>query len=230
VTTEYAVGVWIGNSDGQGISGMTGLNHAAPLLFELYGTLPSSSWFYEPYNMSSQMICTSSGMKAQPTCPNSKEEVLPSSSDRTKRCSYHKSILVDNHGQRVYKECSTGPTYFDTAFVLPPIISYYYQKKHPDHKNLPAWKPDCASSNSTINLLYPINKGIISLPRGEQGEITGKAFVVNKKTELFWDLNGEYIGSTVGLHELLLKPTSGENTLHLTDETGHTIKTSFTVK
>lgn len=46
---DYAVGVWVGNCSGEGRPLMTGVGYAAPVLFEVFGLLPGSEWFAEPY-------------------------------------------------------------------------------------------------------------------------------------------------------------------------------------
>ena len=48
VDADYFVGVWVGNADGEGRPGMTGLNAAAPLLFQTFDLLPESPWFIKP--------------------------------------------------------------------------------------------------------------------------------------------------------------------------------------
>lgn len=49
-TPDYAVGVWVGNCSGEGRPLMTGVGYAAPVLFEVFGLLPGSEWFAEPYD------------------------------------------------------------------------------------------------------------------------------------------------------------------------------------
>ena len=78
-------------------------------------------------------------------------------------------------------------------------------------------------------MLYPINGGRISLPRGEQEGISSKVFYENVDLELHWELNGMYLGSTTEVHEKILYPSKGKNTLHITDENGNVVKTVFEV-
>lgn len=229
VTPDYAIGVWIGNSDGHGVSGLTGLNNAAPLLFELYGIMPSTDWFYEPYDMQTNTVCKTSGMKATSFCKETHSKVFPLSSDKTPNCIYHKPYLINTKNERVFKTCGGPDTQQDTFFVLAPIVSHYYQKKHPSHRALPPWNKDCVGSNPKMNVLYPIQGGRISLPRGEREGISSKVFYENKKLELYWELNGLFLGSTKGIHEKILYPIKGKNTLHITDENGNVVKTSFEV-
>src|SRR5690606_436285 len=48
VTPEYVVGVWVGNADGEGRPGLTGLQEAAPVMFDLFNLLPATGWFGKP--------------------------------------------------------------------------------------------------------------------------------------------------------------------------------------
>lgn len=46
VTPQYTVGVWIGNTNGEGHHDLTGIKSAAPLLFSIFNTLPlKNEWF-----------------------------------------------------------------------------------------------------------------------------------------------------------------------------------------
>ena len=50
ITPEYVVSVWVGNATGEGRPGIIGVKAAAPILFDIYNLLPSTSWFKEPVN------------------------------------------------------------------------------------------------------------------------------------------------------------------------------------
>ena len=45
LTNDYVVGVWVGNADGEGRPGVTGVTSAAPILFEVFDVVPESDWF-----------------------------------------------------------------------------------------------------------------------------------------------------------------------------------------
>jgi penicillin-binding protein 1C len=44
VTPKHVICVWVGNADGEGRPGLTGVNTAAPIMFELFKLLPPSKW------------------------------------------------------------------------------------------------------------------------------------------------------------------------------------------
>jgi membrane carboxypeptidase/penicillin-binding protein PbpC len=61
VTPEYTVGVWVGNSSGEGRPGLTGVTLAAPVMFEVFKTLWFNSWFKKPLqDMQKVEICKKS--------------------------------------------------------------------------------------------------------------------------------------------------------------------------
>ena len=69
VTPRYVVGVWVGNANGEGRSGLTGVGYAAPILFDIFSLLPDSPWFDMPYDEVEKIpVCHQSGHKASPLC------------------------------------------------------------------------------------------------------------------------------------------------------------------
>ena len=237
VNKKYAIGVWIGNSDGQGVSGLTGLNHAAPLLFQLLDVLPQTKWFVEPYDFQSAELCKVSGQKANEFCPETQTSLIPIASANTSNCAYHKSYWVEKStGKRVYRECAQGEIRQDTFMIMPPLIAYYYAKKNPTYQTPPPWSSKCQDAKPTIQILHPIPNGTISLPlTGNQTEATNrginsKVYYDQENAELYWELNGTYLGSTTSIHEKVIHPIKGKNVLSITDENGYTVKSSFEVK
>ncbi len=230
VTSKYAVGVWVGNSEGQGVSGLTGLNTAAPLLFQLFETLPATMWFNEPADMDMYAICSESGMKKGKTCPNEREALLPTSLETGVTCVYHKAFMIEAHsGKRAYKGCGEGFLYPDTFFNLPPIVSTYYKQRNPRYKELPEWSSNCNRGDASISVLYPVDQGRLSIPVGEEREVIAKAYYSLPQTELYWELNGSHIGITAGKHEQVIIPQKGRNLLVLSDEFGNSRRVNFEV-
>jgi penicillin-binding protein 1C len=69
LTPKYCVLVWIGNTTGEGRPDLTGINTAAPVLFDIFRALPLSEWFEPPvYHVTYIDVCHESGFKAGPEC------------------------------------------------------------------------------------------------------------------------------------------------------------------
>ena len=66
VTPDYVVGVWIGNADGEGRPGLTGVKAAAPLMFDVFRQVPEKQkWFTEPTSdLKAKVLCAESGYLA----------------------------------------------------------------------------------------------------------------------------------------------------------------------
>ena len=60
---------WVGNADGEGRPGLTGTEAAAPILFDLFSSLPDGKWFSEPASEMSQVpVCAKSGYRLTEVC------------------------------------------------------------------------------------------------------------------------------------------------------------------
>ncbi|RMF01865.1 MAG: penicillin-binding protein 1C, partial [Bacteroidetes bacterium] len=93
VDTDYTIGVWVGNADGEGRPGLVGVRAAAPLLFAASRLLPASQeWFRIPHEDRRPLsVCRRSGYLAQAYCP-AVEQNLPQAGRRAPQCTFHQLI------------------------------------------------------------------------------------------------------------------------------------------
>ena len=76
-TTDYVVGVWVGNADGEGRPGLVGVQTAAPILFDVFDVLPRSDWFSKPFDEMQEInVCSKSGYRASPDCKTTASEYV----------------------------------------------------------------------------------------------------------------------------------------------------------
>src|SRR5690606_14268753 len=93
VNGKYAVGVWIGNADGEGRSGLTGINTAAPLMFDIFSLLPGRDWFDIPHSEMKQIAtCRMSGQRISRHCVQADTLWVPERGLITHACVYHRTI------------------------------------------------------------------------------------------------------------------------------------------
>lgn len=229
VSGRYVVAVWVGNSDGEGRAGMTGVSYAAPVMFDVFSALPASSWFDTPYyDMVQIEVCPRSGLPAGALCPQRDTVWVPDIPDRPALCPYHRLVHLDP-GRRYQVNsdcCPVGEIVTDTCFVLPPAQEWYYQRRHLDYKPLPPKHPlyDAASSGrNPIDIIYP-TPGVTVVPaRGLDGREMGvvmRAAHADPDAVLYWHLDASFVGETQGEHELRLYPEPGEHVLTLLDGDG----------
>lgn len=237
VTPHYVVGVWTGNADGEGRPGLVGSETAAPILFEVFSQLPGRDWFSQPLDeMEFIAVCSQSGQRLSPNCPKADSVWVTHAGLLTSPCRFHKSIYLSaNRKFRINASCATTDELVPQKwFVLPPVQEYYYKAKNITYKSLPPYRADCPDpvSVATMDLIYPRPGARIFLPRELDGTGNSAVFEVAHRTprmQIFWHMDGNYIGSTKGQHRMLLAPSAGKHTLSLVDESGQYLTRSFEV-
>ncbi len=235
VTPEYTVGVWIGNADGEGRPGVTGISCAAPVMFDIFGLLPSSDWFSEPSaDLKTARICRKSGCIAGTDCPEPEMRKVPAVASLTKACSYHKPVHLDpTERWRVTDKCMSPSEMITTNwFVLPPVQEWFYRQVHADYRPLPPFMEGCRdrlSGQNPIGLIYPYPGTKIYLPvKGDQqrSKAIWKATHRDPGATLYWHLDNRFLAKTTGTHAVEVETVPGIHTLTLVDEEGE----SLTVK
>lgn len=231
-TDRYAVGVWTGNASGEGRPGLTGSLAAAPLLFDVFGALPSGRGFDVPHDALDPMaVCRLSGHRAGPDCAPVDTLPIISQARRTPPCPYHERILLDRAGTHRAKP---GPgTQWSSWFVLPPAMEHYYAQAHPAYRPLPPWEGQATvHTTNAMEMIYPEAGARIFLPLGLDGrhsKLVLEAAHRDRSAQVHWDLDGRYLGSTQGDHRIAAGPDEGTHRLTLTDQNGNTLRTTFTV-
>lgn len=234
---KYVVGVWVGNADGEGRPGLIGVKAAAPILFDLFKSLPSpESWFDPPYDEIIELpVCQQSGYRPTPFCEIDTVTV-GFSAHNLASCPYHKRIYLDQSEQwQVYRGCSPSDEITaKTWFNLPPIEEYFYKSKHPNYKPLPDFYPACTDQQASevMQLIYPKHYAKIYVPLDFNGERSRTIFKIAHRTpaqKVYWHLDRTFIGETSHFHEMALQPSAGKHLLTLVDEKGNRLERTFEV-
>lgn len=230
-TKDYVVGVWVGNADGEGRPGLVGVQTAAPILFDVFDMLPKSDWFSRPKKeMKYIELCAKSGFRASQFCNDTEDDYVQLSGLKTKPCSYHHLIHLDK--KEVYQVNSScepiDQIVHKSWFSLPPLMEYYYKKKHPLYKSLPPYRSDCTGDNAiTMDFIYPKKYSSVFLPKdfsGEKNEMILRVAHSKPETEIYWYLNDRFLGSTTDIHEMAIIPDIGEHSITIVDTYGNEVK------
>lgn len=236
VTPDYVVSVWVGNADGEGRPGLTGVKAAAPLLFDVFSQLPKSKqWFLQPTEaMQRAAICRESGYRASDICEKADTVLIPKTCLEVASCPYHQIVhLNKNKTLRVDSECENVYNMKHVSwFVLPPLVEKYYKFNHPSYKELPPYKPECLqkATDKALALLYPKANSKIYVPveiDGNTGRTVFEATHKNVSTKIYWHLDDTFIGETKEIHQMALNPAAGKHKLMLVDENGISVTVKF---
>jgi penicillin-binding protein 1C len=234
ITPDYLVGVWVGNADGEGRPGLTGLNVAAPIMFKVFKHLPQDRWFDEPQiHMTSVQVCHESGFLATANCPNPDTLHVPENGNHAEACPYHQLVHLDSASRyRVSSSCYAVSDMKNTAwFVLPPVQEWYYKRKNPTYRPLPPFRKDCLSNSiQNMAIIYPKDGSGIFIPRNLNGSWEKVVFEIahrQPETMVYWHLDDEFIGTTQFEHNLEVSAAAGNHTMTVVDEKGESVSWRF---
>ncbi len=230
-TKDYTVGVWIGNADGEGRTGLVGVQAAAPVLFSVFEQLPKTEWFKIPYDELVEVVtCSKSGMLAGDYCEEVDTIWVPRAGKRMETCKYHRWVHLDQEGNfQVNNSCyDLELMQHRSWFVLPPLMEYYYQQKDPTYKILPPYKMDCQNNGEAkMEFIFPKPNTKLYLPKGFDEKVNDLVLKVAHtvpNVTLFWYLDDEYLGETKEIHEIAVVPSVGRHLITVVDEQGNELK------
>jgi penicillin-binding protein 1C len=237
ITPKYVVGVWVGNTDGEGRPGLTGIHTAAPVLFDIFRLLPAArEWFNVPTGeLVKIMVCDESGYRAGQYCENAVEQMVPKTGLKAPVCPWHKLVhLSADQKYQVTGNCTSPDAIVNKSwFVLPPSMEYYYKTKNYQYHLLPSFAPGCEQAEANpMELIYPKDGAKVYVPLeadGKRGRMICNAAHRQSAAKIFWHLDGKYIGESSAFQQMALNPSPGMHKLTLVDNTGNTLQINFEV-
>lgn len=239
---DHLVCVWVGNADGEGRPEITGVNLAAPILFDVFPLLSmrknqtdggSNGWFEVPKaEMETVTICKKSGMLSGENCERVEERVLPKTLALRGGCRYCHLVHLDE-SMTYQVRGDAFPVYkmkHRSYFTLPPVQEWYYKRRHSDYEVLPRFREDQTSCR--MEFIYPKEDARIRIPimlDGTLGETVFELAHRQPDTTVYWHIDGVYYGKTQRFHQLSFSLESGRHEVVVIDENGEELSRSFEV-
>lgn len=236
ITRDWVVAVWAGNADGEGRPELKGTDAAAPVLFDVFQSLPRSAWFEEPAGaLRYETVCADSGFVAGPDCVGTTRVAVPAAAKTDQTCPYCRLVLLSDSGAfRVRAETvSDLGLRTERRFVLPPAMEWYYSRSTTGYRPLPPWAPGMEGPESgAIEFLAPEEGSSIFVPielDGSPGMAVFRAAHRDPEARLFWHLDGDFIAETSGDHRVQARPAPGRHNLVVMDQYGSIATRRFDV-
>jgi penicillin-binding protein 1C len=242
VTPEYVVGIWVGNADGEGRPGLIGLHTAAPVLFRTIEQLPATNWFDPPYDdLRFISTCRRSGNRSTEYCAELDSSWVPAVSLNGPGCTHCSMLHLDATEQwQVREECnlSGGALVHKPWFCLPPDQEAWFRLRNPWYQAPPPVHPACASSigssaeNQEMRITYPSAGARLIVPKnlsGEKSKVVMQVSHRRSEAQVYWHLDGQYLGTTRQFHEWAVEPSVGKHQLTVVDEKGSRLVRGFEV-
>jgi len=234
VTSRCVVAVWVGNADGEGRAGLTGVAAAAPVMFDVFNVLPSSDWFDVPVDeMEKVEVCAESGYLPGEYCDNV-DAILVPRGNKVGICPWHKRIHLNKEGTcRVSSGCyPVAQMKHENWFVLSPAMEYYFKKKNVLYETLPPLFSGCDENQCYLEFIYPREWNRLFIPvdlDGTPGKLVFDLAHRSGNAKVFWYLDGEFLGTTTAMHQFELRPDVGWHNITVIDNQGNTLSKSFFV-
>jgi penicillin-binding protein 1C len=238
-TPEFTIGVWVGNASGDGVAGLSGVDFAAPLLFDLFDGLETSARFPTPHpHLRTVRVCADDGFLANDLC-RAKETLAPREGRFSRVSPFHTLVHLDASGSFQVDSRCTAASKIETRpwFVLPPREEHYFRTHHTGYRPLPPVHPDCeiptsATRRGPIALLYPGEGTAVYVPTDLDGEPSRAIFeAVHRDADavVHWHLDERYVATTQAFHQIAVDTPPGRHRLTLVDQAGRLLERSFEV-
>lgn len=237
VTDHYVIGVWAGNSDGEGRPGLTGVGVAAPIMFDVAALLNDT--YSHPASTPESIeveVCALTGYPSTELCEHTKMVTMPDVEVQTGPCPYHKKIFLDSTRQyQVLPDCyPVDQRHFESYFVLPPVMEWFYKKHSAFYRPLPALYPSCATAHpdDMMAFIYPKSDARVTIPIGIHGDRQQVVFEIahrNPGKRIFWTLDDSFLGQTRWNHQMPLDVERGTYELRCVDEDGVELRRKIVV-
>jgi penicillin-binding protein 1C len=242
---RYAIGVWVGNFDGRPVLGISGSQHAAPLLFDLFraieregGSGAASAPRRPPgARLETIEVCADSHELPGPYCPRRvRVEYLPGRS-RLPSCSYHRRALVDAAtGELLAGDCvDTRPHLFRLLTVFPPELAAWARSQGQPVEDLPHLRAGCEGipGGDAPRIVSPGAATAYHLRPDAPAQFQRIPLVAQAgpgTTRLFWYQDGILVATNGPAEKLFLPTERGEHRLVVTDDLGRSNAVRYKVE
>jgi penicillin-binding protein 1C len=231
VTDRYVVGVWCGNSNGEGRAGLSGINTAAPIMFDVLAQIKDSySYPSTTADAIEVEVCAVSGYPKSEFCPETKIIHQLNVDNKTGVCPYHKKIFLDQTSQyQVFANCyDVDKNNYAIYYVLPPVMEWFYKRHSPIYRPLPPSLPGCSNqqADEIMSFIYPESSIRLTIPIGIQGDRQQVVFEIahrNPEKTIYWTLDDEFLGKTSRVHQMAIDVEKGVYLLRCVDEDANVI-------
>ena len=225
---RYTIGVWVGNFDGAARKGISGSEHAAPLLFDLFRALESTGGGTgrpPGLRIESLEVCSLSHQLPGPWCPTrARIEYLPGRS-RLERCDHHRRVRVaSDDGRPAFREVTRYPD---------ELVAWWRREGHPLPEEPVLLAANHLPAGDSPRIVSPDAATPYHLrhdaPREHQ-RIPLIAHAGLDVERLYWYRDGLLVATGPPGERLFLDPSPGTHRLVVSDDRGRTDGLSYSVE
>lgn len=239
-SSKYTIGVWVGNPDGRGQKGISGSEHAAPILFDVFrGVEGDGSRISRPegLKLGTIEVCRESHMLPTPYCGERDKVSYIKGVSRIPRDNYSKKIFVDSEtGDLLLGDCiGERPHESRVITTYPPELVAWWMAEGKRSDTIPPLSAYCndVSSERPPQILSPDKATPYRVLNGMPAEyqrVELIAGVSEEVSELYWYQDGKLVATTRPYKKTFIPLTAGAHRLVVVDSSGRSDSIRYNVE
>ena len=229
-SNRLTIGVWVGNFDGRGVKGISGAEHAGPLLFDMFRAMePEGARFDRPGRLKIQELelCSLSRQLPGPFCGERISATYLPGRSKLSPCGYHRQVFVDsNTGRLLTGDCLKGRPYRPRLLtVYPAELLAWWRAENQALPEMPPVSQECSGIpfQQQPRIVSPMPETPYLLrpdAPAEYQKIPLIAQIGPHSKKLYWYQNGLLLGAPDAGEQLFVSLRQGRHRLVVVDNLG----------
>ena len=229
-SNRLTIGVWVGNFDGRGVKGISGAEHAGPLLFDMFRAMePEGARFDRPGRLKIQELelCSLSRQLPGPFCGERVSATYLPGRSKLSPCGYHRQVFVDsNTGRLLTGDCLKGRPYRPRLLtVYPAELLAWWRAENQALPEMPPVSQECSGIpfQQQPRIVSPMPETPYLLrpdAPAEYQKIPLIAQIGPHSKKLYWYQNGLLLGAPDAGEQLFVSLRQGRHRLVVVDNLG----------
>jgi penicillin-binding protein 1C len=237
---RYTVGVWVGNPTGRGQKGISGGEHAAPLLFDLFRAIEGDGAKPEKpagLKLSTIEVCRQSHMLPTPFCTERVRVAYIPGRSRIPMDNYSKQVFIDSEtGEMLLGDCiETRPSQARIITTYPPELVAWWRAEGREVPSVPPLSPFCKDVPPQLppRIVSPDKttpyRVLLGTPHAYQ-KVQLIARASPEVERLYWYQDGKLVASARPDARLFIPLEAGTHNLVVVDSSGRSDSITYEVE
>ena len=197
-TSEYTVGVWVGNFDNSSMKNISGVTGAGPIFNKVMKYLYRDKKPLDvkiPEGIIEKKICALSGKLPNPYCKDLVKELFISFP--SEECDYHKLLKIDVRTGDLASNYTPSKYIKEKVCEIYPDIYYEWEKE----KGIKIFSEkiisDFLTSRNNLKITFPSDGDVFVIDKTVEHDYQKIVFhLIGGKNKVTWKLNGKKIADT----------------------------------
>jgi penicillin-binding protein 1C len=235
-SSEFTIGVWMGNVNHRGSPELTGGKAAAPLLIDLFTSISKKrqkTVLPIPGDVQTRDVCATSGLAPTPRCTHLIEDYYSIRKTVNRYCTIDREFLVSPDGATQYCPACLGrhPYKARTFADYPAELVSFWRSSGQSFTHIPSHNPACTQTfaGEGPKIVSPSQDMTYFIVSSAQ-KITLRASSPADIAEHIWYVDNRYLAREKASDRLFISMSDGEHTVTCMDDRGRLSTVRIRVK